>query len=613
MSDSTYDSINTSTNSFGNISLSIRKLRKKLRQIEKLERTERELTLEEERKIFAKEKYREELQQLVKDQEATMVTLAETKNEKQMINELDINEQLEIIKPQDVKNYIGDSFSNGHTMNGDDVLNGHHIINDHHLAHHTQAHHLNGNLDEGFTLGFGDDGAIEADIVETNDISGKSHVIIPDDSKIEIDTTKKENKTVKKQKTKTSEINASQIFQDLHLKMQLFEGHHHDTCAVDLFGDYVISGGRDTSLKLWLATTQEELKSIGGHDGTITGVKFLKDQSFTTYPKAVTSSYDCSLKVWNLEQGSIEKSIYVYSPVICLDYANGHVAIGTEGGKVELYCIETGEQKFTVNAHDDLVSAIKILPNGYIVSGSADGILKIFDPNSTDTDKKALFTLDPDQLSIKQAIESEVDVAQMKTMTLSMTKISCIETYNGLILYGDEGFNIKALDYKKGEIIKMRNNLKEYSPTEALYIAQVKEKDFLFCVGSDVDNGDGFTNVRSLPDFKYMGTIRDPNVNSGPITSFCLQEVDSKIRFVTGGAQLRTWDEIEMKKRAPKRKNSSDEDEALVPCKFVCTYTVPRESEPESDMESDTQSESSKEASTKEPSADLQNSWCQIL
>ena len=60
---------------------------------------------------------------------------------------------------------------------------------------------------------------------------------------------------------------------------------------------------RDTSLKLWIASSQEELKSLGGHDGTITGVCFMRDKKFATYPNAVTSSYDCSIRVWDLEKG----------------------------------------------------------------------------------------------------------------------------------------------------------------------------------------------------------------------------------------------------------------------------------------------------------------------
>ena len=33
------------------------------------------------------------------------------------------------------------------------------------------------------------------------------------------------------------------VFQDLNLKMSVLEGHHDDICALDLFGDFIVSGG----------------------------------------------------------------------------------------------------------------------------------------------------------------------------------------------------------------------------------------------------------------------------------------------------------------------------------------------------------------------------------
>ena len=36
---------------------------------------------------------------------------------------------------------------------------------------------------------------------------------------------------------------AEQIFENLNLKMSLLEGHHHDICAIDLCGNFVVSGG----------------------------------------------------------------------------------------------------------------------------------------------------------------------------------------------------------------------------------------------------------------------------------------------------------------------------------------------------------------------------------
>ena len=45
-----------------------------------------------------------------------------------------------------------------------------------------------------------------------------------------------------------------------------------------------------------------------------------------------------------------------------------------------------------------------------------------------------------------------------------------------------------------GELTKVRNNLKEFCPTETLHIANVQSRQFLFCVGSDVDSGDAYIN-----------------------------------------------------------------------------------------------------------------------
>lgn len=56
--------------------------------------------------------------------------------------------------------------------------------------------------------------------------------------------------------------------------------------------------------------------------------------------------------------------------------------------------------------------------------------------------------------------------------------------------------HIKFLIFFKGNLTKVRNNLKEFCPTEALHIGRVECKDYLFSVGSDVDSGDGYINSK---------------------------------------------------------------------------------------------------------------------
>jgi len=402
----------------------------------------------------------------------------------------------------------------------------------------------------------------------------------------------------------TEPSDAKDLFTDLTMAIKLLEGHFQDICAVDLSGEHVVSAGRDTTVKLWSSSCKEEMKSLGGHTATVSGVKFMKDKKYSTYPNAVSGSYDCSIRVWDLDAGSQLKCIYVYSPVVCLDYCDGKVAIGTEGGKVEVYNVDTGDQLLSVKTHEDSVSAVKLLSDDKVACGSTDGVLKVFNISIAQTDP--IFALDPSSVSIKQACETESD-SQTKS-TLSMSKITCITCWNGLVIYGDEGFNIKVLDHEKGEVVKVRNNLQEFCPTESLHVTSVQGNDCLFSVGSDVDRGDAYINIRSLPDLKYFGTIRDNHQSTGTITTFSVEEIDSCIRLVTGGQQLRVWDQAP--RRAKKRK-SATEGECLIPCKFICNYTEPRESEPES--ETDESNLSKVVNSSTESQPETSQRWCSIL
>lgn len=128
----------------------------------------------------------------------------------------------------------------------------------------------------------------------------------------------------------------------------------------------------------------------------------------------------------------------------------------------------------------------------------------------------------------------------------------------------------------------MRNNLKEFCPTEALSVKNIGGHTYLTSVGSDVDTGDSYINgkfvslfvpsflftapkcdfilfffilhllVRSLPTLHYLGTIRDDFNNSGSITSLSLHETPDKlISMVTAGQQLRVWKQV---RRGKKRK-----------------------------------------------------------
>ena len=77
---------------------------------------------------------------------------------------------------------------------------------------------------------------------------------------------------------------------------------------------FILYFSRDTTVKLWSTSSKEEVKSLGGHTATVTCVKFLKDKPHQTYPAVVSGSYDCSVRVWDLDNRKQLTLLLLISP-----------------------------------------------------------------------------------------------------------------------------------------------------------------------------------------------------------------------------------------------------------------------------------------------------------
>jgi WD40 repeat protein len=72
------------------------------------------------------------------------------------------------------------------------------------------------------------------------------------------------------------------------------------TCvAVSADSNYIITGSKDKSLKLWEIETGREVRSFLGHEKTVSSVRFSSDNKFV-----VSGSYDKKAIVWDITSGS---------------------------------------------------------------------------------------------------------------------------------------------------------------------------------------------------------------------------------------------------------------------------------------------------------------------
>eukprot|EP00466_Bigelowiella_natans_P016299 jgi/Bigna1/56490/estExt_Genewise1Plus.C_1000025 len=170
-----------------------------------------------------------------------------------------------------------------------------------------------------------------------------------------------------------------------------------------------------------------------GHKQPITCVAF-----HPVYSQVVSSSEDCTIKVWDSEEGSLEKTLKGHIDVV------QHVSFNQDGKQfvscsadlaIKVWNIEAGTCIKTMRGHDHTVSCVEFTPAGdHLVSCSRDKTIKFWDVQSG-------YCL--------RTIEGHSDwVRQVKVSPCSQLFASCSIDHS-----------VRIWDYKKGEeVITFRDH-----------------------------------------------------------------------------------------------------------------------------------------------------------
>lgn len=156
-------------------------------------------------------------------------------------------------------------------------------------------------------------------------------------------------------------------------------------------GKYV-TGSADKSIIYW-SNQGEKLKVLKGHKDCVRGLLSLPNDAL------ISTSNDASIKFWN-EDGECVKELhghtnYIYSIAFNPHLGSDVLVSGSEDSTIRLWNSEgeLGEPK-TLPAQS--VWAVACLDNGDIVTGTSDGVVRIFtkDPNRVASDETvAAYTL----------------------------------------------------------------------------------------------------------------------------------------------------------------------------------------------------------------------------
>ena len=151
------------------------------------------------------------------------------------------------------------------------------------------------------------------------------------------------------------------------------------------------SGSGDNTIRLWNLSNGQQLHKLDGHTDQV------RSLAFTTTPdgpRLASSGDDGTIRIWNPDTGEQHHQLDGHTgPIRSLASAtlNGHpiLASGGHDAKIRLWNLSTQEITRTLSGHTNTINSLAFAATPddelILISGDADGTIKLWDPETGDS------------------------------------------------------------------------------------------------------------------------------------------------------------------------------------------------------------------------------------
>ena len=202
-----------------------------------------------------------------------------------------------------------------------------------------------------------------------------------------------------------------------------FEGHRgHTLFKFSPDETTLVSGGEDSSVKLWQRATGKPIRTFGERAGTVKAMSLSSDSAL-----ALSGGADQTLRLWDLATGQLVRAFEGHTAAIkavAFGKSADLLLSGSADHSVKLWNAKSGQLLATFQGHTSAVSTVAFAGE-LIVAGGADGTVKVWDAKgrllrSIDTRDQALgvtsMAVSPDGSRVLTGnSESSVDIWQLST------------------------------------------------------------------------------------------------------------------------------------------------------------------------------------------------------
>ena len=160
----------------------------------------------------------------------------------------------------------------------------------------------------------------------------------------------------------------------------IFKGHSDAVYSlIELPDNQFASGSEDTNIIIWSTNMTKPLKTLSGHSSKVNQIILLEDKA-----TLVSCSNDCSIKLWDITHCKLKMSLEADSCCMCVrDLGNGVIGAGYMSREVYLWNLKKKKIETKLTGHTNYICSIFKDNLGRLFTASYDGVIKIWEPNSS--------------------------------------------------------------------------------------------------------------------------------------------------------------------------------------------------------------------------------------
>lgn len=291
-------------------------------------------------------------------------------------------------------------------------------------------------------------------------------------------------------------------------------GHSGGVWSSQMVGDLVISGSTDRTLRVWSAKSGQCLKVLSGHTSTVRCMHLYQN-------KVVSGSRDATLRVWSIPDGRCLRVLIGHlAAVRCVQYNGKLVVSGAYDYFVKVWDPATGDCLHTLAGHTNRVYSLQF-DGIHVVSGSLDTSIRVWDVETgqlkhTLTGHQSLTSGMElhSNILVSGNADSTVKVWDITTghclHTLSgpnkhQSAVTCLQSSNRFVITSSDDGTVKLWDVRTGEFIRNLVKLGSGGSGGVVWRIRASATKLICAVGSR--NGTEETKLLVL-DFDVPGACR---------------------------------------------------------------------------------------------------------